>query len=143
MPRDPQCIFCKIVAAEIPASVVYEDQSILAFLDVGPLAEGHLLVVPRGHYSSFRDLPSQLAGELAAQLPRLTRTLLEVTAASGLNVLCNDGAVAGQVVQHVHVHLIPRRENDGLGYRWNARKYEPGRAEQLAASLQDALARQH
>jgi histidine triad (HIT) family protein len=140
MTRDPQCTFCKIVAAEIPASVVYEDDEVLSFLDVGPLSDGHLLVIPRPHYARFHDLPVGLAAAMAAVLPRLSRAVLKVTGAAGINVLCNDGSAAGQVVPHVHVHLVPRREGDGLGFRWNAGKYPPGRADQLAASLQSALA---
>lgn len=141
MSHDPDCIFCKIVAAEVPAAVVFEDDEVLAFLDVGPLADGHALVIPRHHYRSFRDLPVGLASAIASVLPRITRAVLEVTGSTGVNILCNDGASAGQVVPHVHVHLIPRKEGDSLGYRWHAGKYPPGRAETIAQSLQRALAR--
>ncbi len=139
MARDPQCIFCRIVAAEIPSAVVYEDDAVLAFLDIGPLAEGHLLVIPRQHAAQLTDLSADATARLGSVLPRMGRALLHVTGAAGFNVLINNGSVAGQVVPHVHVHLIPRRESDGLGYRWNAGKYMTGRAEQLAAALQNAL----
>ncbi len=139
MSRDADCIFCKIVAVEIPAAVVYEDESLLAFLDVSPLAAGHVLVVPQAHYSSLVDLPVEIATQIALVLPRLGRALMEVTQAEGFNVLVNDGAAAGQVVPHLHFHLIPRKTGDGLGYRWNAGSYEGDRAKELAAAYQQAL----
>lgn len=139
MSRDPNCVFCKIVAVEIPASVVYEDQDVLSFLDVGPLSEGHLLVVPREHYSQLTDMPAETCSKLAAVFPALGRAMLKVTGAAGFNILVNQGAVAGQVVPHVHFHLIPRRESDSLGYRWHAGKYAPGRAGELAGAIQAAI----
>ena len=141
MPLDPNCVFCKIVAAEIPAAVVYQDETVLAFLDVGPLAEGHLLVIPHEHVQRLTDLPPERCAQLASAFPRLGGALLKVTGCAGFNILANQGAVAGQVVPHLHFHMIPRKEGDQLGYRWNAGKYAPGRADALAASLQDALAR--
>ena len=140
MSRDPNCIFCKIIAAEVPAAVIYEDDSILAFLDIGPLADGHLLVVPREHYTRLTDVPPEHCAQVASALPLLGRAALEVTKAEGFNVLLNQGAVAGQAVDHIHFHIIPRKKDDQLGYRWNAGKYPAGRAVQLAASYQSALA---
>lgn len=140
MSRDPNCIFCKIIAAEVPAAVVYEDDSVLAFLDIGPLADGHLLVIPREHYIRLTEVPPKRCAEMASALPLLGRAVLEVTKAEGINVLLNQGAVAGQAVPHIHFHIIPRRKDDQLGYRWNAGKYPQGRATQLAAAYQAALA---
>lgn len=140
MARNPDCIFCKIVAVELPASVVYEDHSVMAFMDIGPLADGHLLVIPREHYQLLVDMPRELCAQVAAVLPKLGRALQAVTGAPAFNVLLNNGEVAGQAVHHAHWHLIPRRPEDGLGYRWNAGKYPPGRIEELAAAYQKALA---
>lgn len=139
MARDPSCIFCKIIAAEIPASVVFEDDAVLAFLDVSPLAEGHTLIIPREHYREMTDMPPAAAGRLLSVVPRLGWAIVQVTAASGFNVLVNNGSAAGQVVPHVHVHVVPRVSGDGLGYRWNAGKYSDGRAGELAQALQAAL----
>lgn len=133
------CIFCKIVAGTVPAAKVFEDEHIIAFLDIGPLAEGHLLVVPREHHTQIVDLPSGLAAAMAAQLPRLASAVLAVTGAAGLNILQNNGRAAGQVVDHIHVHLIPRRVGDGLGFRWNAGTYPADRADELARQLRGAL----
>lgn len=139
--RDPQCVFCRIVAVEIPAAVVLENESLLAFLDVGPLAEGHLLVVPREHFATLVEMPPTTCAHVLSVLPMLGRALLRVTGAEGFNVLINNGSAAGQVVPHVHAHLIPRRNGDTLGYRWNPSEYQPGRAEALAHAFQDALRR--
>ena len=140
MQRDPNCVFCKVVSAENPASVVYESEAVIAFLDIGPLADGHLLVVPREHFTKLTDMPGVRCAQIAEAIPHLGRALLHVTAAEGFNLLCNEGAAAGQAVGHVHFHLIPRRSNDGLGYRWNAGKYAPGRDAELAIAFQKALA---
>jgi len=142
MSREPGCVFCKIVAVEIPASVVFENESILTLLDIGPLSEGHLLVIPRKHYSKLSDLPPSESAQLGAVLPRMARALLEVTHAEGFNVLLNEGRTAGQLVPHVHFHIIPRSPRDNLGYRWHAGTYSSGRAEEVAAAYQEALSRQ-
>ncbi len=142
MSPDADCVFCRIVSADIPAHVVCEDESMLAFLDVGPLADGHLLVIPREHYGQLTDLPPELAGRLAGVLPKLGRSLLEVTGAEGFNLLLNQGSAAGQVVGHLHFHLIPRKSGDGLGYRWNAGTYPEGRAAELSAAYKKVLTQQ-
>lgn len=137
-----ECVFCRIAQGQLPAQRVFENDHCLAFLDIAPLAEGHLLVIPRRHYHCLHDVPPDEAAEIARALPRLGRALLAVTGAAGYNLLQNNGRVAGQVVEHVHFHLIPRQEGDGLGYRWPAGKYPPGRAEQLHQRFRDVLASQ-
>jgi histidine triad (HIT) family protein len=139
MPRDPQCIFCRIIHGEIPCHKVLETEHGLAFLDIGPLAEGHILWVPRDHIVALDDLDESQAAGLCRSLPRLGRAIRNVVAADGYNVLQNNGRVAGQEVMHLHFHLIPRREGDGLGYRWRPGRYEPGRAEALVEALHAAL----
>ncbi len=136
---DPSCIFCKIVAGEIPSMTVLETNSAMAFLDVGPLAEAHLLVIPKSHYARLDEMREQEMKDLAALLPRLARVVVKVTEAEGYNILQNNGQAAGQAVDHVHFHVIPRKEGDGLGYRWHAKDYEPGRAEKIQDLLLQAL----
>lgn len=140
MDRDAQCVFCKIVAVELPAAVVYEDDAVVAFLDINPLADGHLLIVPREHFTELHDMPAAQCGRLFSCLPKLCRALVDVTKAVGFNVLVNNGREAGQVVPHVHVHIIPRHPTDELGYRWNTKRYPANRAQELAGALQQALA---
>lgn len=140
MSSDPNCVFCKIIVAEVPAAVVYEDDSVVAFLDIGPLADGHLLVVPREHYIRLTDVPPERCEKMASVLPFLGRAVLEVTKAEGFNLLLNQGPIAGQAVPHIHFHIIPRKKDDQLGYRWNAGKYPEGRAVQLTSAYEAALA---
>lgn len=133
------CVFCKIVAGQIPSLKVFENDACLAFLDIGPLADGHLLIVPKKHYEWITEVP---AGEIAAvttAIPPLAKAMVQVTGAEGFNVLQNNGRVSGQAVMHVHFHLIPRREGDGLGYPWNAGKYPEGKAQQLQQAISQAL----
>jgi histidine triad (HIT) family protein len=139
MNTDPNCIFCKIVAGAIPALRVHEDEKILAFLDIGPLAEGHLLIIPKAHSERLEEMEPDVLGHLARQLPRLARAVLSVTGSEGYNLLQNNGRVSGQEVPHVHFHIIPRAPGDGLGYRWLASSYSPGRGEDLRKAMITAL----
>ncbi len=140
MARDPGCIFCRIIEGEIPALVVHQSDSVLAFLDVGPLSEGHILVIPKDHYTRLTEMPPERCAAVAAELPKLGRAMLEVTGADAFNLLQNNGSASGQVVEHVHFHLIPRIPNDNLGYRWNAGTYPPGRDVEVADAYKAALA---
>lgn len=133
------CIFCKIAAKTVPAQILSENEDVVAFLDAGPLADGHALVIPRSHHERFDELPPSLAGAIAAHAVSVADALLRVTGVEGYNVLINRGAVAGQVVPHVHMHLIPRRGDDGLGFRWNASSYPEGKAAELADAYRKAM----
>lgn len=124
-----------IVAGQIPCHKLYEDDHVLSFLDVGPLCEGHCLVIPKAHHVTIDELPDGVAGACAAAVGRVSRAVIAATGVSGWNVLQNNGPVAGQVVGHVHFHIIPRREGDALGYRWPAGKLEGDRATQLVAAI--------
>ena len=133
------CVFCKIVAGQIPSLKLLEDQDCLSFLDVGPLAEGHTLLIPKTHYEKLTDMPDEVVARVMAHLPRLGRAVMRVTGAEGFNLLQNNGKVSGQVVPHVHFHIIPRVAGDALGYRWPAGSYPEGRAENLARQFVEAF----
>lgn len=139
MGSDPNCIFCKIIAGQIPCHKVLEDADVLAFLDIGPLAPGHILVIPKAHYATIDAAPAEVGASLGRALPRLVRAVRSATDAAGVNVLQNNGKAAGQEVPHLHVHLIPRNAGDGLGYRWNPQKYAAGQAEAMLAKLHAEL----
>ena len=139
MSTDPNCVFCRIVAGEIPARVVLREDDWLAFLDVAPLSDGHLLLIPTEHYARLDEVPAGLAGKMASALPALGRAVLQATGAAGYNILQNNGAVAGQAVAHVHFHVIARDEGDGLGYRWHPKSYAQGRADELHDRLRTSL----
>ena len=133
------CVFCKIVAGQIPALKVFEDDSTLSFVDIGPLAEGHLLVIPKQHFETLHEMSPEKVAALTRHLPRLGQAVMKAVSAQGYNVLQNNGKVSGQVVLHVHFHIIPRVADDGLGYRWNASKYPEGRAEAVRQQIVNAF----
>lgn len=118
MARDPDCIFCKIVAGELPASIVDEDERTVSFMDISPATRGHALVIPREHST---DLLSICAEDLEACMrgaQRLAHRAKEALGADGVNVLNSCGQAAWQTVFHFHVHVIPRYENDPLKLPW-------------------------
>jgi len=101
------CIFCKIVAGKIPSARVYEDETKIAFMDIGPVQPGHMLLIPKKHYERFTDLPDDLAADLARVLPELAGAVVKAADADGFNLFQTNGACSGQVVPHVHIHIIP------------------------------------
>ena len=128
-------IFARIVRGEIPCQRVYEDDALLAFLDVNPLAEGHTLVLPKRPVERLEDLPAEEAAALARALPEIVRRILAATGASAYNLLLNNGRDAGQEVPYVHFHIIPRHAGDGLGFRWKSQKGDAGKLGELAGRI--------
>ena len=116
------CIFCKIIAGQIPCTKVHEDANVLVFMDINPISPGHTLVVPKKHYEAITEMPAEEAAALYKPIPALAAAVKAALKAEALNVLQNNGRAAGQAVDHLHVHLIPRRAGDGLGFRWPAKK---------------------
>ena len=140
MPEDS--IFTKIINREIPAAIVYEDDKAIAFLDITQMNDGHLLLVPKEQVETIDQLPAATAAHLGALLPRLTQAVMRATGCPGVNVLQNNGRVAGQIVEHVHIHLIPRREEDGLFssvFRENAEMKPMDYLEPIAEKLREHL----
>lgn len=106
------CIFCAIVAGEAPAEIVYADERTMAFLDVAPLARGHVLVIPRRHVAALWDLPAELAGPLMETTVRMAAAVNDAFHPGGINLFHSTGAEAGQSVFHVHLHVVPRWRGD-------------------------------
>jgi len=133
-------VFSKILRGEIPSHKVYEDDLVLAFLDVNPLSHGHILVIPKEPAETLDRLSDESAAALGRVLPRLCRAMKKVTGVEAYNVLENNGAGAHQAVFHVHFHLIPKPNADeGLGIRWPTKKLEPAAGAELAKRLADAV----
>ena len=132
--RDPDCIFCKIVAGELPAAKIDEDERTVAFMDIAPATRGHALVIPREHSPDLLGIePDDLAAaNLAAQ--RLALRAKDRLGADGVNLLNSCGAVAFQTVFHFHLHVIPRYEGDGLRLPWVP---AAGDADEIAAAAQE------
>lgn len=108
------CIFCDLIHGAGEASVCYEDADVIAFMDIQPVNAGHLLVVPREHYESLDDLPSELGEKLFTAARQLAAVVRDATGCEGMNIIVNSGAAAGQDVFHYHVHVIPRTRGDGF-----------------------------
>jgi histidine triad (HIT) family protein len=139
MKSDPGCIFCKIVAGEVPCAKLLEDDHALAFLDIGPLAEGHALLIPKQHFRTLDEMPPDVAAAVLRHLPALARAVRHATGCEGLNVLQNNGRVAHQVVPHVHVHVIPRDRGGRFEFNWPAGGYPEGRMDELAEAIREHL----
>jgi len=133
------CIFCKIADGTIPAVKVMESESAVAFMDIGPLAEGHVLLIPRWHYETIDQVPAESASQMLACLPALVKAVRAATGCEGVNVLQNNGRAAHQLVLHVHFHIIPRKSGDSWHFNWPAGKYAPGKIEELAKAIKENL----
>ena len=127
-------VFAKILAGEIPCHRVYEDEHVLAFLDVAPLSPGHVLLIPKEARPTLGELSDETGAALGRVLPRLCRAVCAATGASSYNVLQNNGSDAHQAVMHVHFHIIPRIGDRGLGLDWSAQALDDD-AERLAGTI--------
>jgi histidine triad (HIT) family protein len=131
-------IFTKILKNEIPCHRVYEDQDVLAFLDVNPLSRGHTLVIPREPAETLDQLSPEAAAAIGRVLPRIARAVLAATGAKSFNVLQNNGVAAHQAVMHVHFHIIPKHDDgSGLGIGWSPHKIDGGA--ELAKAIAEKL----
>ena len=134
-------IFGKILRGEIPCHKVYEDDRVLAFLDVGPLSKGHTLVIPKEPAVTLDALDDESAAAIGRVLPRLCRAVMKATGTTAYNILQNNGSDAHQVVMHVHFHIIPKPSDDeGLGVGWPAKRLDQAGAPALAQAIRDAVA---
>jgi histidine triad (HIT) family protein len=132
------CLFCRIAAGEEAAHLVFEDERTLAFLDNRPLFEGHSLLIPRDHHETLADLPDALVGTVFGNAQLLSRAVPEAMGKPGCFVALNN--VVSQSVPHLHVHVVPRKQKDGLrGFFWPRTKYESDeRMAEVAASVREA-----
>lgn len=136
---DEKTIFGKIIDGEIPCHKVYEDEHVLAFLDVGPLSRGHTLLIPKECKAHLHELSDESAAALGRVLPRLCRAVMQATGAMAYNVLQNNGSAAHQVVMHVHFHIIPKFDDAGLGLQWNPGSLESDAATAMAHKIVEAM----
>ncbi|KAL5206733.1 hypothetical protein ABZP36_034942 [Zizania latifolia] len=115
------CVFCEIVKGNKPAYKLYEDDVCVCILDIKPLSTGHSLIIPKSHFPSLQATPPSVIAAICCKLPLLSKAIVKATQCDAFNVLVNNGKVAGQVIFHTHVHIIPRREGDNL---WSSETYE-------------------
>lgn len=138
-PVADDCIFCRIIKGEIPSTRVYEDDDVLAFLDINPVMSGHSLVIPKGHYETLLDIPEDLAARILPALARVGRAAMNATKADGFNCLQNNFAASGQVVFHSHWHIIPRFEGDGLRHWPHKTTVDAAAMQAVAEAIRAAL----
>lgn len=136
------CIFCKIVSGEIPSFKVYENDQVMAFMDISQTTKGHTLVIPKIHNENIYELESEAARDIFEVVPKIAKAIKAEFNPEGLNIISNTGEIAGQTVFHFHIHLIPRYgKGDGFGAVWksNASDYTPedlkGMADKIAQSI--------
>ena len=127
------CVFCAIAAGEIPSFKVYEDDQVLAYLDINPFSKGHTLVIPKAHSTGLLDTDDQMLADVVAKVKRIAAHVTRVLGCDGFNILQNNGEAAGQTVRHVHFHIIPRWNGDPLTFE--NKKGDMGELAALAEKL--------
>ena len=133
------CIFCKIIAGEIPSAKIYEDELVYTFLDISPINFGHTLVIPKEHHQSASTIPEHIAGRMFRIGSRIGIQLKRMEEFDAYNLHLADGAAAGQVVMHAHLHVIPRGVEDDFRWNWRQLKYPEGKMAALAAEISTRL----
>lgn len=133
-------LFEKIAAGEIPSYKVYEDETIYAFLDINPASRGHTLIIPKKHWRFVHELPDEVAASIGRVLPRIARAVIKAVGAGAYNIICNNGALAGQLIGHVHFHIIPKFAEgapggSGLKHTWSHSPIDENDAKQLQARI--------
>ncbi|MGE5426189.1 MAG: HIT family protein [Bacillota bacterium] len=128
------CVFCQIVAGEIPARKVYEDDAVLSFLDIKPVHPGHLLIIPKVHISNLEEISDVDLCGLISVVKKLGAKVKEKLGYEGYNVIVNNDPLAGQIIPHLHFHIIPRLPDDGLN-RWPESEYREGEQDEIVKKL--------
>lgn len=135
----PQCIFCKISSHEVPAKIVYEDDEFIAFLDIKPANPGHTLVIPKKHYQFLPQMPDDEVARMFTVVKKMAAAVFEATGAEGVEIRQRNGAVAGQVVPHVHTHIIPRFKDDGIATDWAPRQLKEEQFDEMQKRISEKM----
>ncbi len=136
--KKPECLFCKIINGEIPCTKIYEDEKSFAFLDITPINPGHVLLAPKEHFSNIYDTPEDLLEHLIKIAKKICLALKTLDKNSGANVTINNEKVAGQVVFHLHIHIMPRLEGDGYEH-WRGNVSSLEERQKIAQKIISAL----
>jgi len=132
------CVFCKIVAGEIPAAKVYENHKYIAFLDIVPVNPGHVLVIPKEHYEDLMSTPNELLDGMLNDAKKIAAAVLKAVGADAFNIGINVGKNSGQVVPHLHIHIMPRFPDDGH-HLFKGRSYKEGEMQKVAEAIKQNL----
>ncbi len=128
------CLFCKIIAGEIPSYKVYEDDNTFAFLDINPVSQGHTLVIHKQHFSNLEEASEEQLAQTMATVKKIGQSIKDNLGAESYNLVVNNDEAAGQIISHAHFHIIPRERGDGL-QPWPQSPYEEGQAEEVVSKF--------
>lgn len=133
------CIFCKIIGKEISSAIVYEDEFFVAIMDISPANKGHVILLTKKHMANLFEMDDLIAREIMPVVAKIGKAMKEELKCEGLNILQNNGEVAGQTVHHYHIHLIPRYKEDEVNITWNYNTYENGEVTEIAEAIAKAI----
>jgi histidine triad (HIT) family protein len=136
---DESCIFCRIVNKMAPASAVFEDEAVLAFLDIRPLTIGHTLVVPKAHYVDIFDIPDKLLSQVHLVTKKIALAVNKATEADGISIIQQNGQAAGQDIYHLHIHIVPRFEGQKLPHFHDLVQVERAKLDHMASKIKEKL----
>ncbi len=136
---DNDCIFCKIANGEIPSSTIYEDDLFRVILDLSPATKGHALILPKKHMANIFEMDEETAEKVFVLASRIAKAMKEALNCDGLNIVQNNGEIAGQTVFHFHMHIIPRYNDDGQQINWVPKTSEAAEREMIAEQIKNAL----
>lgn len=136
---DKDCLFCKISNGEIPSATIYEDNDFRVILDIAPASKGHALIIPKEHFQDIFDIDALTAGKLFSLATEVARAMKAVLHCDGMNIVQNNGLIAGQTVFHFHLHLIPRYEGDGVNLGWPQHETDAEANQELAREIRKRI----
>lgn len=140
MENQKDCIFCKIIAKKIPSEIVYEDENVIGILDINPVSKGHILIIPKQHVSTVEDCYDLLLMEIIKVAKKISSAVTKAMFAQGFNIVINNRKAAGQLIEHLHLHIIPRNENDGLTIdKQKTLKYDELETKKIAEKIRNLL----
>jgi histidine triad (HIT) family protein len=128
-----------MVSGQMPVTKIYEDEVVLSFLDIGPLSNGHTLVIPKQHFETLHECPAEILGQVFKRIGKIAGAVATAMNSDGYNLLCNNGRAAGQLIGHLHFHIVPRKTGDGVFDHWPSFKYEEGKIEEVALAIRKNL----
>ena len=137
--RDDNCIFCKIANGDIPSETIYEDERFRVILDLAPAAKGHALILPKDHFANLYEIDDDVLAGVSLVAKKVARAMKAGLNCDGLNIVQNNGELAGQTVFHYHMHVIPRYADDGQVIGWKPGESTPEGQAQIASSIRAAL----
>ena len=133
------CIFCKIIEGKIPSTKIFEDDHSIAIFDINPIAKGHTLFISKKHYSDLLEVPPEKLASILTNLPRVVAAILKATGAEGFNIIQNNKRCAGQLIPHLHFHIIPRKTGDKVHFNWQPLPADKDEMTALASKVKQSL----